>query len=450
MNWPAYPDYKDADVPDLGKIPTAWSPMRLRRLVTLNPAVPRRVREDPDQVVPFVPMDAIGADWSLDLSRSRPVGEVLTGYSYFENGDVLFAKVTPCFENGKGALVDGIPTGRGFGTTEVTVARPRPELDHRFLGYLLRTDRFRQTSLAAMTGAGGLKRVPDDHVRDFRVAFPPLSEQQSIADFLDWETAKIDALIDKQNQLIATLREDRTATITYAVTEGLNPDVEMSDRCKTWSDQSPRAWTVRRLSRDVIIKTGFAFPSESFTDDGMPIVRIGDIGVDGVVRLEQAKHVPIALRDSHKSYLVQDDVVIMAMTGATLGKPGRLKSGTSALLNQRTCSLSGRRESLMNEFLWYLICSRPFQEHLSLTAFGGAQPNISDADIVNVTVALPGIEEQRDIAAHLDDQCAKIDTLIIKSNQMIGSLTEYRSALIIGAVTGKIDVRGAAQTNGSA
>mgnify|MGYP000888012665 CR=1 FL=1 len=205
MNWPAYEKYKEAAGSD--SIPDHWQVVKLRHLLKVNPSVPEGLRANEDEMATFLPMEAVGEDGSLDTTRARPIRELLTGYSYFANGDVIMAKVTPCFENGKAAIIETLPTTDGFGTSEVTTLRPGHDLDQRFLGYLVRSDRFRQSSIAAMTGAGGLKRVPDEHVRSFQIGLPSVAEQYGIVDFLDRETVKIDALIGKQEQLIATLRE---------------------------------------------------------------------------------------------------------------------------------------------------------------------------------------------------------------------------------------------------
>lgn len=190
---------------------------KLRYLLQVNPPTPAELRARGDHLVPFIPMEALGEDGSLETTRERPVGELLTGYSYFADGDVLMAKVTPCFENGKAALVRAIPGGHGFGSTEITTLRANKGLEPAFLYYLVRSDHFRQSSIASMTGAGGLKRVPDEHIRSFEVSVPSEVEQRSIAEFLDRETAKIDALIDKQEQLIATLREERQSVVSSAL-----------------------------------------------------------------------------------------------------------------------------------------------------------------------------------------------------------------------------------------
>lgn len=121
-----YPTYRDSGVEWLGQIPAHWEVKRLRFLAALNPPVRHDIQDKDDLEVSFLPMEQVGVDGSLNLESTRPVGQVKSGYSYFEDGDVAFAKVTPCFENGKGALMRQLVEGVGFGTTEITVLRPGP------------------------------------------------------------------------------------------------------------------------------------------------------------------------------------------------------------------------------------------------------------------------------------------------------------------------------------
>jgi len=199
--------------------PAHWSETKIRHVARLNPSMKRAIEKlTDDELVTFVPMDSIGEDGSIDVNRSRPLSEVRSGYSFFERDDVLMAKVTPCFENGKLALAANLPHPCGFATTEVTVLRPTRAVYGQFLCYVLRSQTFRRASIAEMTGAGGLKRVPDNQVRNFRFRRPPLPEQRVIVQFLDDHCLKIDSLIAKSTEMIDTLREYRSALITNAVT----------------------------------------------------------------------------------------------------------------------------------------------------------------------------------------------------------------------------------------
>ncbi|MDA8118906.1 MAG: hypothetical protein M0Z85_02390 [Gammaproteobacteria bacterium] len=203
---------------------SSWSTVRLRYVADLNPSVRADLLQAPDTEVSFLPMEAIGENGSLSLDRTRPVAEVRNGYSYFENGDIAFAKVTPCFENGKGALMRGLEHAAGFGTTELTVLRPKLDANPNFLNYVLQSSRFRQLGAAAMTGAGGLKRVPDEFTKDFETVWPVSADQACIANFLDEQTARIDDLRNHCREHVALLREYRSSLISAAVTGQLDMD----------------------------------------------------------------------------------------------------------------------------------------------------------------------------------------------------------------------------------
>ena len=168
MSFPQYPEYKDSGVEWLGEVPVHWQIKRMRFIATLNPSK-SEVRHLPDtREVSFIPMEAVGEEGSLDLTQSRPIGDVIDGYTYFSEGDVTFAKIPPCFENGKGAIMRGLREEVGFGTTELTVARPNAtQVTGQYLYRVISSRPFRELGESHMYGAGGQKRVPDDFLRNF-------------------------------------------------------------------------------------------------------------------------------------------------------------------------------------------------------------------------------------------------------------------------------------------
>jgi type I restriction enzyme S subunit len=209
---------KDSGVEWLGEVPEHWEVKRLRFVALLNPSKSEATKLDRETEVSFLPMEAIGDDGTLSLERTRSIGEVEMGYTYFQEGDVTIAKITPCFENGKGAVMRGLFGGIGFGTTELIVARPI--LSHTisdYLHWIFISTPFRKLGQASMYGAGGQKRVPDDFVRNFAIAFPNAAEQKQITIFLDYEIAKIDTLTTEAQTAITLLQERRIALISSAV-----------------------------------------------------------------------------------------------------------------------------------------------------------------------------------------------------------------------------------------
>lgn len=212
------PKMRASGVEWLGDVPAHWEVKRGRFCVEVQPSSNRLRELSPDNEVSFVPMEAVGEYGGLDLEQTRAVAERGSGYMEFEDGDVIVAKITPCFENGKGALASGLLNGAAIGTTELHVLRPRSNLDRRLLFYFTISPLFRTLGEGEMYGAGGQKRVPTSFCEDVPILLAPLDEQRAIADFLDRETAKIDGLVAKVETAIARLREYRAALITAAVT----------------------------------------------------------------------------------------------------------------------------------------------------------------------------------------------------------------------------------------
>ncbi len=304
MTYPAYEKYKESGVPWLGKVPEGWDVKRLRFYIETNPTKSELILPL-DTLVSFVPMEAIGENGELQLESTKAISEVSAGYTYFKENDVVIAKITPCFENGKGAIAKDLKEGIAFGTTELHVLRAEKEVLPKFL-YLLTTSRvFRKIGESEMYGAGGQKRVPENFIKNFYIALPPLPEQLAIAAFLDAKTAEIDALIAKKEALLALLAERRTALITHAVTKGLNPDAPTKDSDIDWLGHIPAHWEVKRL-RFLLsepLKYG-ANESAEFEDRSAPrYIRITDVDEDGSLRDETFKSLP---EDVAAPYILDD------------------------------------------------------------------------------------------------------------------------------------------------
>lgn len=213
-----YPAYKDSGEEWLGKVPEEWEVKQLKRVTRLNPSkteVPRALRTG---LATFLPMERVGNDGTFDASEIRPVKDLWNGFTYFRKGDVIVAKITPSFENGKGALLETLPTTLGFGSTEFHVLRPSKLILPKYLYLLTVHSEFRRLGADHMTGAAGQQRVPADFIANFPVPLPPLPEQRAIAEYLDRETRKIGAAIEKTKKSIELWEELRTKLIADVVT----------------------------------------------------------------------------------------------------------------------------------------------------------------------------------------------------------------------------------------
>ncbi|MBV5296933.1 MAG: restriction endonuclease subunit S [Rhodoferax sp.] len=209
---------RDSGIPWLGAVPIHWDTRRARFALSANPPSPRLRALAPEQEVSFIPMDAVGVQGGLNLEQVKLIEDVSSGYTEFQDGDVVIAKITPCFENGKAALADGLTNGVAYGTTELHVLRAGAELDPHFLFYVAISDTFSKLGEAEMYGAGGQKRVPPEFIKNFRMILPPLTEQIAIVAHLRAGIEKLDQMENNAQSAITRLTEYRTALITAATT----------------------------------------------------------------------------------------------------------------------------------------------------------------------------------------------------------------------------------------
>lgn len=208
---------KDSEVAWLGEVPAHWAPKRLRFCMNTNPSK-GEIKLGDEELVSFVPMEAVGEFGGLNLDAEKELGDIVGGYTYFADHDVVVAKITPCFENGKGAIARGLKNGIAFGTTELHVMRPSAALLPDYLFHLTMSHPFRCIGESEMYGAGGQKRVPETFLRDFRIGLPPINEQHDIVAYINKVNQKIDLQIQKATDVISRLVEYRSTLITNAVT----------------------------------------------------------------------------------------------------------------------------------------------------------------------------------------------------------------------------------------
>lgn len=211
---------KPSGVEWLGEVPEHWKVMRIKHVARFNPS-----RSESDHAkcsgawVAFVPMESLGTDGRLRNLASVPIEDVWAGYTYFKRGDVVLAKITPCFENGKGGYLSELPTEIGFGTTEFLVMRPQHQrITGAFLARLVGLQKFRELGADMMTGAAGQQRIPMDFVQNFNVPLPALAEQVEIEHRCAEIAAEIGAAVQQVQQTITSVLEYRDRLIVDVVT----------------------------------------------------------------------------------------------------------------------------------------------------------------------------------------------------------------------------------------
>jgi type I restriction enzyme S subunit len=211
--------FKPSGVEWIGDIPEHWDATKLKRVVSFNPSKSEtRANPADEEKVVFLPMENISVNGDIDCSEKRTLSEVWNGFTYFRRGDVVVAKITPCFENGKGAYLKGLESDFGFGTTELIVLRPSKAIDGAFLRFLTSTKQFLLLGEQYMTGAAGQQRIPSDFVKNYPIGLPPIEEQLEILEHIQEKSAEIDQAISRAQREIELMREYRTRLISDVVT----------------------------------------------------------------------------------------------------------------------------------------------------------------------------------------------------------------------------------------
>lgn len=451
MKWPRYPKYKPSGVEWLGEVPEQWAVKRGRFCMDVNPRSNRLRTLRTEDEVSFVPMEAVGEYGGLRLEQTRTVDEVGSGYTEFDDGDVVVAKITPCFENGKGALASGLVNGAAFGTTELHVLRAASTLDHRFLFYVSISRWFRSTGEGEMYGAGGQKRVPPEFCENARMPLPPMGDQRAIAEFLDCETAKLDTLVVKKRTLIERLKERRTALISRAVTRGLppgaaraaglDPHLKLKPSGINWLGDVPEHWDTRRLRHisNTITVGVVVNPSSYVSDEGVPFLLGGDVREFSIDTSQSNRCSPESSEGPlRKSRLSSGDLVVVRV-----GYPGVAAVVQPALDGANCASMMIVRghPRFCSQWLAYLFNSQAGRDQIEIVQYGAAQKQFNISHAVDFAFPFPPVEEQSAIAAFLDRETARIGSMVAKVETAIARLQEYRTALITAAVTGKVDVR---------
>ncbi|TBM31477.1 restriction endonuclease subunit S [Hafnia paralvei] len=207
---------KDSGVEWLGEVPEHWLCTKIKYIALLTPKKSSVTFKNNDECT-FIPMEKLKRN-SLVTDESKLIRDVISGYTYFEDDDLLLAKVTPCFENKNIAVARGLVNRIGFGSTEIYVLRPTEKIRVNYLLYRLQEDNFIRAATGAMTGAGGLKRVPSDFLLNYPIAIPPKPEMDAIVDYLNEQEVHYDLMEKNATQAVQLLQERRAALISAAVT----------------------------------------------------------------------------------------------------------------------------------------------------------------------------------------------------------------------------------------
>ncbi|PZR18333.1 MAG: hypothetical protein DI536_00150 [Archangium gephyra] len=368
----------------------------------------------------------------VSLDRSRD-------YTRLAYGDVLFAASGEKLEEiGKSAV--NLMKGSACCGGDLILLRPHETNSSRFLGYACDST----TSIlqkASMGRGTTVKHIYPDELRNLVLFMPPFGERAAIADFLDREVAKIDALVAEQERLIELLKEKRQAVISHAVTKGLNPNAPMKDSGIEWLGQIPAHWTLTKANAvTTFLTSGPRGWSERVGDSGALFIQSGDLNDSLGVEFGSANRVLVGSDAEAARTRLQDGDVVVCITGAKTGNVAVcVVVPEESYVNQHVCLL--RPSPAMNPvFFAASLKSSSGQTYFDLAQYGLKQ-GLSLQNVKDAPTLVPPRAEQDAIVESIARWSRDFDALELAAGTSIGLMAERRAALISAAVTGQIDVR---------
>jgi type I restriction enzyme S subunit len=424
MSLPKYGNYKLSGIDWLPKIPAHWDVCALKRVASLQSG------------------ETITAE-QIENAGAYPVygGNGLRGFTTAFTHEGRFALI-----GRQGALCGNVNYSQGkfWASEHAVVATPLKRVNTTWLGEMLRAMNLNQYSVSAAQPGLSVELISR-----LAVPHPPLDEQTAIAAFLDRETAKIDALIAEQERLIELLAEKRQATISHAVTKGLNPDASMKDSGVAWLGEVPAHWDVCTVRRVLMrIEQGWSPECFSRPAEGSEwgVLKTGCVN-GGTFNSRENKALPDTLKPDPSIEVCDGDLLMSRASGspALVGAMAYVSEPPPRLmLSDKTFRLH-LRQGVLSRFFAIVFGSRYMRLQIEQAISGaeGLANNLPQSSLKGFRIAIPPEPEQVKLTTFVETETGKLRTLSSEAERAIALLKERRSALIAAAVTGQIDVRGA-------
>lgn len=437
MGYKAYPEYKESGIEWLEKVPIGWEVRRLKFIASHNDEALSE-NTDGQYELEYVDISSVDLVQGIISTESMTFEKAPSrARRIVKHGDTLVSTVRTYL---KAIATINNPPDNLIASTGFAVIRASDDLDARFLAYYLQSQGFVDAVVANSTGVS----YPAINASDLvciPATYPPLREEQAeVSNFLDHKTVQIDRLIEKKQELIEKLQEQRVRIITQAVTRGLTPDSALKDSGIEWLGKIPKHWQCAGFTKFISSQVDYRGKTPEKVQEGVFLVTAKNIK-DGAINYELSKEY---VRDDQYDEIMSRGKPeigdLLFTTEAPLGEVANIDR-TDIALAQRVIKFRGEVAQLDNYFARYWFMSSSFQGHLKSLATGSTALGIKASKLFELRIALPPLEEQVAIRNFLDEKLQALAATEAKITEAIESLREYRTALITAAVTGQIDVR---------
>ncbi|MDF5308932.1 restriction endonuclease subunit S [Vibrio parahaemolyticus] len=433
----AYPEYKDSGIDWLETIPAHWSTSKLRYTFSFGKGLTITKENLRDTGTPCVSYGEVHSKYGFEIDPARHplkcVGDEYlktSSYALLKKGDIVFADTSEDID-GSGNFTQLVSNEQVFAGYHTIIARPYNRECSRYYAYLLDSKELRTQIRHAVKGVKVFS-ITQAILRGVNIWLPPLEERTQIANFLDHETAKIDTMIEKQQQLIKLLKEKRQAVISHAVTKGLNPQAPMKNSGVEWLGEVPEHWVVTRAK----------YVSNIFVPQR------------NKPELNDTQGVAWATMEDMKQQYISDTSKYVSSQSALAAGSKTLKAGSviascvgnfgitsinkvDVIINQQLQAF--QPFNIKAEYLQSIVALS--KQYFELIGTAATLVYVNQEGFENLPVLVPPEKEQNDICEYVLEKSTSFDLLIEKSVIQTSLLKERRTALISAAVTGKIDVR---------
>lgn len=444
----------------MNNLPESWCWTKLSTIVSFNPGIDKS-KFSCDDEMPFVPMSAIEAGTGyIDTTERRPLSKVKTGFTSFSTGDVLFAKITPCMENGKMAIVPVLPNDVGFGTTELHVLRPSYAIDAKLLYYFVSSVSLRHEAQHKMTGAVGQKRVPKRYLETKEFPLPPLAEQHRIIEKMESLFIQLDKGEEELCKAHRLLSLYRQSILKKAFTGRLvfqDTDDELASELLTRIQKNcphattntggrmkeiklPENWTIATLGSVVA-----HFESGKRPRGGVAKIKEGIISLggehlrpDGTISIKNAKFVPEKFAETLDRVRVKLNDILIVKDGATTGKTSLASSDfVDSVINEHLFQLRPV-DGIESKFLFFFLWSSAGNDEIMKDFRGTAQGGITKSVLEVCDVPIAPINEQRRIVEKIEVLFAQVDKLEEEIGNAQRLIDLCRQSILKDAFTGRL------------
>lgn len=390
---------------------------------------PPKEKCNPEMDVSFVPMESLD-DLTGEIVNHKVelFKKISSGHTSFVDDDVIFAKITPCMENGKCAVAKNLKNGIGFGSTEFYVIRPNKNVLSKYIWYFLRQEKIRGAAKRNFTGASGHKRVPKNFIENLEISLPMKNGKPDIV-----EQKKIVAKIDK-----LFLEMDRA--IEQATAGSKNAKKILDGEIKKIYEGN---FSKIRMGEIISAQNGYAFNSGDYTKTGYNLIRITNVQ-SGFIELKGRAFIPEKLANEKKSFILNEGDLLISLTG-NVGRVGIIgKEHLPAILNQRVSRLTITNKNLSQDYLFLILNNSIFGKKCIKSGKGTAQQNISNDDILNVEIPVPtdknGIDarKQKEIMLRLENIRDNSGLLLKKYQEQINNFNKLKQSILNQAFQGKL------------